>query len=106
MRYRLRLLTLAAGLAVWQAASAQQQGPVPVIPLNMENQGRIENLDLANRTVTVNGISYRLHEDFEVIRHTPDGPVALNPYRIDPSERYAVEARSGMVRRLHVVDPR
>lgn len=106
MRYRLSLLTLAACLAAWQAASAQQEGSVPVIPLNMENQGPIENLDLANRTVTVNGITYRLHEDFEVIRYTLDGPVVLSPYRIDPAARYAVEARAGTVRRLHVVDPR
>lgn len=106
MRYRLRLLTLAACLAAWQASPAQQQAPIQLTPLNMENQGPIESLDLVNRTVTVNGITYHLHEDFEVIRHTRDGPVSLNPYRIDPAERYAVETRSGAVRRLHVVDPR
>lgn len=105
-RMRSGLQTILAMLlaGVLHAAAAQTDPGVPLMGARMENQGPIESLDMAGRTVTVNGITYAFAPDFEVVRHTPDGPVAMNPFRIGPNLSVAVEAQAGVVRRLHVLD--
>lgn len=104
MRYGLQTILAILSIVVVHAATAQSDPGVPLMNAQMENQGPIETLDMAGRTVTVNGITYAFAPDFEVVRHTPEGPVEMNPFRLDPNLPVAVEARAGVVRRLHVFD--
>jgi hypothetical protein len=97
---------LALGIGAVASAPAQQALPSPMMAAQAENQGRIQSLDLAGRSLTVNGVTYPFHPEMQVFRQTADGIQQQNPEQINLEARVAVEQENGQVRRIHILQDR